>query len=364
MTSSKPQKIVRFPRKAFPPAHVSEKSLSRVIENINKSYRKSHPDGVVKPLEESIFAKPQGYVSSGIFPLDLIVGRGRGFPPGIVEVFGKKGSAKSAIGDETLAAAQHQDFYTGLFPMEFSVNYDRLRQVGIDEKKLMVFEEAETIEDVYEQIRKTVITIRKFDKTTPIIFVWDTIASTPSRRELEAPEGLDDTAMGVNARLMSALFKRLVGFLFKNHVLLIGINQTRENIGQRFGNKEITSGGKALGFYAWVQLRTYVEKHIRRGANSIGLMCVVECVKNKVAPPFRKCRIPLYFDHGIDKPKAVFEYLVDNGFIKVHGEAYRYNGDLVSPRTFAKYYAAHHAEIRTRLRKFVQPENKETAIGD
>ena len=152
--------------------------------------------------------------------------------------------------------------------------------------------------------------------------------------------------------ILVRFFRRLKKFLFTNKVCLICLNQTRVNLAQTWGSNETTPGGKALRFYAWVRLRTRIIKILKTAdGKKEGMLVGVECVKNKVAPPFRSCELPIYWDRGIDVAEAVWLYGIDRELFTRKGTSYRYKGAVVSKRNFVtKFYEAHRKEIDTELR--------------
>lgn len=348
--------IIRFPRykeKTYDKVKLS--LVQGVVEKINHSYSKKHKnrDNAVALLGDSVFATPKSFIPSGILPVDCAVCYGKGFPPGIIEIYGGEATGKTALLENILAESQRRGYHTGIFPMEFSLNFRRSQIVGIDVRRLMVFEEAETIEDVYELIKIAVNKIRDEDKETPIVIGIDTIASTPTSSELEdEKKGLAKSDMGKAAQQMSRLFRRLVKFLFKNTVCLICVNQTRTNLGVMYGDKETTPGGRALRFYAWVRCRVRGGQAIKdKNDEIVGRMCTLYVVKNKIAPPFKECSFPIYWVRGIDSVMAVWEYCVDNEIFKQKGTSYRYNGNVVTKRKFPKFYEKHKDEINKLLVK-------------
>lgn len=329
--------------------HVRNKILSKVISVVNTALKKKKHSLRVSVLGDSVFSKPRAYVSSGILPLDCIVCYGLGFPSGIVELFGGEASGKTAILENTLAEAQRSGFYTILFPTEYSLDYRRVKILHLREDELLIGD-AETIEDVYDQIKTMVRSIRSKDKSTPIVIGWDSIAATPTRSELENKAGLDASDMGKTALQMSKLFRRLVRFLFIHKVCLICINQVRVNLGIMFGNKEATFGGKALKFYAWVRIRTGSTKIIEESGKDVGMMCNVKVVKNKVAPPFKTCKFPITWKRGVDVPMSIWEFAIDRDVFKKKGTSYRYRGQVITKNSFRKFYKDHQEEIDGAIR--------------
>jgi recombination protein RecA len=331
---------------------VSDNVINAVVAKINKRFSKgrdANDDPALTTFSNSIFVKPKTYISSGIVPLDCIVCYGRGFPTGIIEIFGPEASSKTAILEKTLAAAQKKNYYTALFAQEYSADDDRAKAVGIDLDKLLV-PDAETIEDVYDQLRAITLEIRKKDKHTPIVFGWDSIAATPTRTELEHKKGLAASDMGRFAAQMSKLFRRLIRFLRKQNVCLICINQIRATMAM-WGPKESTYGGRALRFYAWVRIRTKQIKPIEnKEGKVIGLMCEVTVVKNKVAPPLRKCLLPVYWTKGIDNIGACWEFATEIGAIERKGTSYRFHDRVVTKKSFPRIYKANRQEINIALK--------------
>jgi len=335
---------------------VSRKLIQKVISKVNKEYKGKRS---LSTLGNSVFSQPRQYISTGVLPLDCIICFGMGFPPGIIEVFGPEASGKTAILESTLAESQKKGYYTAIFPQEFSLDYKRVTTLGLKDEELIIGD-AETIEDVYDQIKSIVKNIRSKDHSTPIVIGWDSVAATPTRSELANKAGLEGSDMGKAALQISKLFRRLVKFLYENKVCLICINQTRSNIGQMWGNKETTFGGKALKFYSWVRMRITRTKAIKNSHDKeIGFLCKVFVKKNKVAPPELETLVPIFWSRGIDPVLAVWFYAVENEIFKRHKSVYKYHGQLMTRNAFPKFYRHHQEEIDAELRKStVIPEDK------
>ena len=339
----------RFPRLKPQASEVTQK----VLRNLNKRYKNAKKQLAVSSLSDSVFSKERPYAPSGVLPIDQVVSGGLGFPTGIIEVYGGEGSGKTAILESVILACQQSGWHTALYPAEFSINYKRMERLGINTEDLLIFEDAETIEDFFDQLKETVREIRKYDKKTPILVGWDSIASTTTQRSQENKKGLAGTNMGDFAASMSRFFNQLRAFLYKNKVILFAINQTRTNLGQMWGNPETTPGGKALRFYAWVRCRINKIENIENSEDEvIGQICQFETRKNKFYPPFRKCKFHLYWNkgnEGISVPMSVWEYCVDEGVFKKKRGAYRFDRQVVTKRTWPKFYESHKEAIRERI---------------
>lgn len=345
-------RIMRFPRLRDEGDKKKGRAIEKLVKRLSKKYSKKETKDI-SVLSESIFSGPQVFVSSGILPIDCVVCYGLGWPVGIIEIFGEEASAKSAILEMTLATAQAHDYHTVLFPMEYSIDIHRAIRVGINPKRLIIGD-AETIEDVYEEIKDIVKVIREKDQETPIVMGWDTITATPTRSEMEdkKDKGLEASDMGKMALQMSKLFRRLVRFLRVNNVCLICINQTRTNLGKMWGDKETTSGGKALRFYAWVRCRTRVIKTLKdKDGKETGIMCLFHVRKNKVDSPHRECKLPIYWGRGIDQMGANWEYAIDTEVLKLDGTVYKYKGEIVTKKSFPKFYLNHKKRLDRAMRR-------------
>src|SRR5699024_5870956 len=80
------------------------------------------------------------------------------------------------------------------------------------------------------------------------IIVIDSVAALTPKSEIEGEMG--DSKMGLHARLMSQALRKLTGSISKTKCTVIFINQLREQIGGMFGNRDPTTGGRAVRFYS------------------------------------------------------------------------------------------------------------------
>lgn len=130
--------------------------------------------------------------------------------------------------------------------------------------------------------------------------------------------------MGLQARLMSQALRKLTATIGKSKCILVFINQIRMKIGVMFGNPETTTGGNALKFYSSVRLEIRrIESIDAKGAEDVvGNRVRVKIVKNKVAPPFRKVELDIYFGKGVSATASLLDAAVKYGFIDKKGAWY------------------------------------------
>ena len=128
--------------------------------------------------------------------------------------------------------------------------------------------------------------------------------------------------MGLHARLMSQAMRKLRGKASENGVTLIFINQIREKIGTMFGNPEVTTGGRALKFFASVRLDVRRRTIIGEKDSPLGHELEVKATKNKVGSPMRSTLVRLIYGLGIEKETDFIEYAVKIGAMSKTNNGY------------------------------------------
>ena len=84
---------------------------------------------------------------------------------------------------------------------------------------------------------------------------------------------------------MSQALRKLAGTVSKTNCIVIFINQLREKVGVMYGNPEVTTGGRALKFYASVRIDVRRIEALKDGGEVIGNRTRAKVVKNKVRAP-------------------------------------------------------------------------------
>ncbi|MEO9079773.1 MAG: DNA recombination/repair protein RecA, partial [Rhodanobacter sp.] len=144
--------------------------------------------------------------------------------------------------------------------------------------------------------------------------------------------------------------RKLTANIKKSGCLVIFINQIRMKIGVMFGSPETTTGGNALKFYASVRLDIRRIGAVKRGEEIIGSETRVKVVKNKVAPPFRKCEFEILYGEGTSREGEIIELGVSENLIDKSGAWYSYKGDRIGQgKENVRQYLREHPEMANEI---------------
>jgi recombination protein RecA len=255
-------------------------------------------------------------VPTGSMILDASAGVG-GLPGGrIVEIFGPEASGKSTLCLSIVAEAQKKGMTCAYIDTEHALDAKYAKKLGVNVDSLILSQPdfAEQALDIFKEVAAS----GAID-----VIVLDSVAALVPKAELEGETA--DQSMGVQARMMSKMLRVLAGVLNKNNCLGIFINQVRMKIGVMYGNPETTPGGNALKFYASMRMRVSRGETFG-GEPAKGHMINVKFVKNKMAPPFTECQVPLVYGQGIDQAGDLFTIAKEWGVLDVRGAHSYFNG--------------------------------------
>lgn len=192
----------------------------------------------------SLSDKPK--VATPIYALNCLLGGG--LPLGaILEVYGPNAAGKSSLMYETLGNFQkdYPDGVAFIIDSEASTDDTRLKALGVDPLRAPRMG-ASTLEDGFEQIVAILkkMTNDKRYKGFPVFIIWDTIAATPTRAQLEEGK-MYAGGMAERARILKTSLTNIFTLIEKQNVLLVLLNQVMAEIGG-WRPGETSAGGNAL----------------------------------------------------------------------------------------------------------------------
>ena len=313
------------------------KALQATIDKIEKDYGK----GTIMKLGDQPEWDSAQVIPSGSIALDHALGIG-GYPKGrIIEIYGPESSGKTTLAIHAIAQAQKAGGIAAIIDAEHAFDRTYAKALGVDLDTLLI-SQPDNGEQALE-IADNLIRSGAVD-----IVVIDSVAALTPRAEIEGEMG--DNKVGLQARLMSQALRKLTANISKTNTCCIFINQLREKIGIMFGNPETTTGGNALKFYASVRIDIRRVTTIKNGDTPVGNQVRVKIVKNKVAPPFRKCEFEITFGEGISRIGEICDLAVEHDIIQKSGSWFSYQGQkLAQGRENLKKTLADNPELQDEV---------------
>lgn len=321
-------------------------ALKAAMGQIEKSYGR----GAIMRLGDDAVEQVE-VIPAGSIGLNYALGVG-GYPKGrIIEIFGPESSGKTTLAIHAIAEAQKRGGIAAIIDAEHAFDRFYAEKLGVDVNELLMSQPdngEQALEIVEQLIRSAAVDL----------IVVDSVAALTPKNEIEGEMG--DRNMGLQARLMSQAMRKLTGAISRTNTTCIFINQLRANIGSMFGPAETTTGGNALKFYASVRIDIRPATSLKDGDNVIGRHTKVKIVKNKVAPPFKRCEFDIMFGEGISRAYEILDLGVEYGIIQKSGSWFSYDGSkLAQGRDAAKRVIEDNPELADELEAKIMTALKE-----
>lgn len=321
-------------------------ALKAAMGQIEKSYGR----GAIMRLGDDAIEQVE-VIPAGSIGLNYALGVG-GYPKGrIIEIFGPESSGKTTLAIHAIAEAQKRGGIAAIIDAEHAFDRFYAEKLGVDVNELLMSQPdngEQALEIVEQLIRSAAVDL----------IVVDSVAALTPKNEIEGEMG--DRNMGLQARLMSQAMRKLTGAISRTNTTCIFINQLRANIGSMFGPAETTTGGNALKFYASVRIDIRPGSSLKDGDNVFGRHTKVKIVKNKVAPPFKKCEFDIMFGEGISRAYEILDLAVEHDIIKKSGSWFSYDGSkLAQGRDAAKRVIDDNPELADELEAKIMTALKE-----
>ena len=318
-----------------------DKALDMALAQIDKQFGK----GSVMRLGDSPEVAMK-VIPTGSIALDIALGIG-GLPRGrVVEVYGPEASGKTTVALHAVANAQASGGIAAFIDAEHALDPEYARAIGVDTDALLV-SQPDTGEQALE-IADMLIRSGALD-----VIVIDSVAALVPRAEIEGEMG--DSHVGLQARLMSQALRKITGALNNSGTTAIFINQLREKVGVVYGSPEVTTGGRALKFYASVRIDVRRIETLKDGTDAVGNRTRAKIVKNKVAPPFKQAEFDILYGMGISREGSLLDLGVDAGIVRKAGAWFTYEADqLGQGRENARTYLRNNPDLANELEKKIK----------
>jgi RecA/RadA recombinase len=178
---------------------------------------------------------------------------------------------------------------------------------------------SETTEDLHYHIDDAV------EDGRPFIYVMDSMDALETEEDQEKflekknarRKGKETTGSYgmMKAKVNSQYIRRLVRGARKTKSIIIVISQTRDNAKSNpYADPKTVAGGRALKFYAtveiWTSVKGPIKKVVRGKPRKIGIFSKVRTKKNRITGHDCDIEVPIYRSVGIDDIGSCVNYLI------------------------------------------------------
>lgn len=217
---------------------------------------------------------------------------------------------------------------------------DRLEPPKVDQLGGPVF--SRTIEEfyyhLYDALNFTVkekMNGKSVDRPKPCIYILDSMDGLDSKyagkkflegkREHEGGAKAKGDYGDGKAKMNSQHNRKMIQLLRDTGSILIVICQSRDNIdGGMFEPEQTYSGGRAIKFYAGLEMWTSISKRVKKSINGhdrqIGIISRVAIKKNRMSGKEWDVKVPIYWSHGVDDVGSMVDFLTEEKHWKSNKE--------------------------------------------
>lgn len=235
----------------------------------------------------------------------------------VINIVGDKSTGKTGLAMEIMAQTllRFPDAWARYGEAESAWDRNHAEALGMPVDKIILNPKGsrlETIEQWYEDMEEC---LDKYPDR-PGVYVVDSLDAMSDAAEMEGEFDAGSFG-GKKPKKIGELFRRMVGRLEAQRVMLVIVSQLRDKIGVTFGETKTRSGGKALDFYAthiiWLGERDKIKRTVSGVERVTGFNVEGAVKKNKAGLAFRKAKYPFLFGYGIDDLTASVEWLFEVG---------------------------------------------------
>ncbi len=328
------------PKKQTVVALTTEEEKKKALDTALAQITKTFGQGTIMKLGDNARMQVSA-VSSGSLTLDLALGIG-GMPRGrIVEIYGPESSGKTTVALHVMAEVQKTGGTGAFIDAEHALDPVYAQALGVNINELLVSQP-----DSGEQALEITEALVRSGAVDAVVV--DSVAALVPQAEIDGEMG--QSQVGAQARLMSQALRKLSGSIAKSNCVVIFINQLREKVGVVYGNPEVTTGGRALKFYASVRVEVRKGESLKNGTEVYGSRVKCKVVKNKVAPPFKTAEFDILYGKGISKTGELIDLGAELDIVEKSGSWFSYNGERIGQgRDKAKIFLEENPEIAAEI---------------
>ena len=280
--------------------------VKKILDVINKELKTNLMIGNDEALDTQ-------RIETGMPALDGMLGGG--VPRlAVTELFGYQSSGKTYISQRIIAHAQTLGNKCAFIDAEFSYDPIWSANIGIDTEKLIVAR-PQTGEKALD------ILLSLCEQGVDLIVLDSIAALLPTA---EAQEGMEHQSIGLQARMMNQLFRKLPQANINTAIILI--NQIRAGIGG-YITRDALPGGKGQEFFSRIMVRIRKGDTIGDAKEPKGFFINMKAEKNKTHTPLLTAAVPFYFTGLPDPLYELFMQAKDLDIIKQSGPQYSYTNE-------------------------------------
>lgn len=264
-------------------------------------------------LSDSNSSNVNNVIPTGIPQYDKILGGG--IPLGrFTDIYGKEQSGKSSFASYLSRVTTQLGIITIWIDVEGTADNKRLEQLGVDTTKLFSIQPGVdrlknvpvlTVEKVGEELEHWITTFNDKYPGIPILFIWDSIANTMSKHELEG--SFDDKKIGVKSASNTKMINKVTPLLNNTNTGLIIINQARDDFDAGFYGDDVKpTGGKALEHASSLRMLVAKGKQIKQPKPGskyeeyVGHVMRIKTKKSKMSRPNQSAEAYLLSEYDLE----------------------------------------------------------------
>lgn len=299
-----------------------EEKEENILEQIKKEYKSIL-------LNDKDLIREHNKLATGIYGLDYCLEGG--LPRGrVIHFHAEEGVIKTTLSLFIIAAVQKQGKICAFIDMEGGFDTDWATKIGVDVSSLLIFR-PECAEKAFE------VVFRLCDVEEIGVVVIDSMANMLPQAEKD--KNMDEHAIGAAAKLNALAFRKLTLPIMRSGMVLICLNQERDNVGVMYGKKMSPPGGRALKHVASVEISFKNKGMIEGGTITtsieedtkdkiyVGKYIMFKIEKSRFSQPLKTGLIEFYFDGTISNAGSVALCGLISGVIEKTGNTYTFKDE-------------------------------------